>query len=476
MHSILRPIYQSSSNQRLCFLSSSTLATDVKFEVQSILENTSPTEEQLERLVPMFSSKTVTSILQEQKNLKLAFPFFIRVMRRRQFCSWDSHNWMIDAVCETEEMKKSGILIVPQTFNVLITAYAKMGAAEKAVDSFGSCPNTFTYNTMLHLLVQKQVYVLALAVYNQMMKSDCRPNRATYGILIDGLCKAGTIEDSIKLFDEMTHRGISPDIMIYTVIVSGLCQEQRTGDAKRLLLDTTKMNKCSPDTIPCHALLNGFCKLGRMDEIVSILKCIKNEGFVVGLNGYSCLIDGLFRIGRFREACRLWHNLMSDGSIAPDCILYTIMMKGLTMEGKVEDAVKLLSEMVSRGIVPDTFCYNTLIKGFCDMGLLDEARSLTLEISQNDCFPDSATYTILICGLCKKGLVDEAQQIFEEMEKLGCLPTVMTFNALISGLCKAGELEQAHFLFYKMEIGRNLIEHRYRVLELREMTAITTRK
>ncbi|KAK9140823.1 hypothetical protein Scep_010504 [Stephania cephalantha] len=254
-----------------------------------------------------------------------------------------------------EEMKKSGILIVPQTFNVLISAYAKMGAAEKAVDSFGqmkdfnSRPNTFTYNTMLHLLVQKQV----------------------------------------------------------------------------------------------------------MDEIVSILKCIKNEGFVVGLNGYSCLIDGLFRIGRFREACRLWHNLMSDGSIAPDCILYTIMMKGLTMEGKVEDAVKLLSEMASRGIVPDTFCYNTLIKGFCDMGLLDEARSLKLEISQNDCFPDSATYTILICGLCKKGLVDEAQQIFEEMEKLGCLPTVMTFNALISGLCKAGELEQAHFLFYKMEIGRN---------------------
>ncbi|KAK9140812.1 hypothetical protein Scep_010493 [Stephania cephalantha] len=341
---------------------------------------------------------------------------------------------------------------------------------------FNSCPNTFTYNTMLHLLVQKQVYVLALAVYNQMMKSDCRPNRATYGILIDGLCKAGTIEDSINLFDEMTHRGISPDIMIYTVIVSGLCQEKRTGDAKRLLLDTTKMNKCSPDTIAYHALLNGFCKLGGMDEIVSILKCIKNEGFVVGLNGYSCLIDGLFRIGRFREACRLRHNLMSNRNIAPDCILYTIMMKGLTMEGKVEDAVKLLSEMASTGIVPDTFCYNTLIKGFCDMGLLDEARSLKLEISQNDCFPNSATYTILICGLCKKGIVDEAQQIFEEMEKLGCLPTVMTFNALISGLCKAGELEQAHFLFYKMEIGRNLIEHRYRVLELREMTAITTRK
>ncbi|KAK9160053.1 hypothetical protein Syun_006394 [Stephania yunnanensis] len=214
-----RSTFESSSNQ-----SSSTLATDVKFEVQSILarkarahvfiQNSdfdSPRTEKSQTGFPIFHQGNAEAAV-----LLLGFTQLDDRCGLRDEEIWDPH-------CSPD-----------------------LQCVEKAVDSFGqtkdfnSCPNTFTYNTMLHLLVQKQVYVLALAVYNQMMKSDCRLNRATYGILIDGLCKAGTIEDSIKLFDEMTHRGISPDIMIYTVIVSGLRQEQRTGDAKRLLLDTTK--------------------------------------------------------------------------------------------------------------------------------------------------------------------------------------------------------------------------------------------
>ncbi|ONK56175.1 uncharacterized protein A4U43_C10F4910 [Asparagus officinalis] len=179
------------------------------------------------------------------------------------------------------------------------------------------------------------------------------------------------------------------------------------------------------------------------------------EGFVLGLNGYSSLIDGLFRARRFGEARRLYDEMLEE-NVMPDCVLYTIMIRGHSEVGRVEEALAFLREMTGRGIVPDTYCYNTLIKGLCDAGHLDEARSLRLEISQHDLFPDSATYTIMICGLCKEGLVLEARQIFDEMGKLGCDPSVHTFNALISGLCKAGKLEEAHSIFNKMNIKPSL--------------------
>ena len=142
-------------------------------------------------------------------------------------------------------------------------------------------------------------------------------------------------------------------------------------------------------------------------------------------------------------------------SIVPDVVLYTILIRGLSSEGRVGEAAKMLGEMIQIGLVPDAVCYNEIIKGLCDVGLLDRARSLQLEISEHQGFHNVCTHTIIICDLCKRGMAEKAQEIFNKMEKLGCFPSIVTFNALMDGLCKAGKLEEAHLLLYKMEIGRS---------------------
>ncbi|XP_073099929.1 pentatricopeptide repeat-containing protein At1g79540 [Elaeis guineensis] len=439
-------------------------------QVHAILHTVPTIEPPLECIAPLLTSHVVAAVLDETPAVRSAFRFFVWASRRRHLRSWVGHNRMISLLRDGEEgfesawqslveIRDCGELIPPAAFTVLISAYSASSMAEKAVESFGrmvefNCrPNTFTYNTVLQIFVDKDVILLAMAVYNQMLKSDCRSNRSTYNILMDGLCKAGKTQDALALFDEMLQRGISPNTMIYTVFLSSLCKADRLNDASRLL-DSMKQKNYKPDSVTYNALLSGFCKLGRIDGAFEHLKSFREDGFVLGLGGYSCLIDGLFRAGRFKEAC-LYYQEMLENNVVPDCILYTILIKGYVEAGRIEDAFSFLTQMTERGLVPDTYCYNTLIKGLCDAGLLDRARSLRLEISQHDRFPDSATYTIMICGLCKEGLVHEAQQIFDEMGKLGCVPTVMTLNALINGLCKAGRLEEAHILFYKMEMGRN---------------------
>ncbi|KAF7145426.1 hypothetical protein RHSIM_Rhsim04G0102600 [Rhododendron simsii] len=435
-----------------------------------IITTSNPMEPALENVAPVLLPAVVNSVLKEIKNPQLGFRFFVWAARRRNFRLWVSFDFIVDMLVEEngfelywktlEQLKGCGISIPSDAFTVLIAGYRKVKMGEKAVEAFGRMYNDFdckpdlhAYNVVLHVMVEKEVILLALAIYSVMLKSNCAPNCATYTTLIDGLCKSGKTEDALRLFDEMTLRGIQPNRITYTAILSGLCQAKRADEAGRLF-NTMISSGCSPDQITYYALLDGFCKLGEFDKAFTLSRFLKKDGCVLGIKAYSSLIDGLFRARMFKEAHELFQK-MSEENITPDLILYTIMIRGLSDAGRVKDAWNLLRLMTERGVAPDTYCYNTLIKGFCDMGLLAKAKSLKLEISKHDCFPDTFTHTILICGMCKNGLVGEAREIFNEMEKVGCLPSVVTFNALIDGLCKVGELEEAHLLFYKMEVGRN---------------------
>ncbi|XLS88133.1 hypothetical protein HN51_038299 [Arachis hypogaea] len=77
---------------------------------------------------------------------------------------------------------------------------------------------------------------------------------------------------------------------------------------------------------------------------------------------------------------------MFKRGIVPDVTLYAIMIRGLSEEGRVGEAAKMLDEVIGMGLVPDAYCYNALIKGFCDIGRLDQARSLQLEVSKDEQF------------------------------------------------------------------------------------------
>ncbi|XP_021861613.2 pentatricopeptide repeat-containing protein At1g79540 [Spinacia oleracea] len=468
---IQRPIFVQIANfSKLIKPRLSTEKSDPLTQVITILEKSNPIEQSLDPVAHILDPRIVSSIMMKPPNFQMGFRFYIWAMKRRSLRAWELNDLVIDMILKEnsgfdlcwetlEEVRKCGVDIPSEVFFVLISSYWKAGDAEKAVESFGKMkefgciPDVYTYNAVLYIMVQKQVLMLALAVYNQMLKFNCSPNVATYSILIDFLCKSGKIQDALNLFVEMAQNGISPNTITYTIVISGLCLANRTNDAQ-ILLNKMTSSGCPPDSITCNAMLSGVCKMGKIDEAFWLLQSFQDQGYTLGINSYSCLIDSLFRAGRFEEA-NLWFGKLCEANIHPDLVLYTIMIRGFSEAGKIKDAWKIVQEMTERGVVPDTQCYNTLIKGFCDLGLLEDAQSLKLEISENNCFPDTCTYTILICGACRNGMVGEAKKIFEEMEKVGCLPSVVTFNALIDGLCKAGEYEEARLLFYKMEIGRN---------------------
>lgn len=402
----------------------------------------------------------------------ICFRFFIWASEEARLRSRFSNKLMVDVLSSSgnvnsldlcwsvlDELRNEEKSISADVFAILILGYWRLKNAEKAVETFGrmkdyECkPNLFSCNVILHVLVQKDVVLLALSVYNMMLKLNISMGCSTFNVLIDGLCKNGMTEAALNLFDEMTSRGILPNRITYTVIISGLCKAKRISDAYDLF-NVMVNSGCEPDSAAYNTLIDGYCKQGLIDEACILLKSFQADGHDVGIGGFSCLIDGLVKVNRIPEAEELFQKVLEVG-LEPDVVLYTIMMRGLSVAGRMKDAMNMFRDMLGKGVVPDTQCYNVLIKGFCDIGLLDDAQSLKLEISKHDLFPNTCTYTILICGFCRNDLLVEAQQIFNDMEKQGCSPSAVTFNALIDGLCKAGKLEEAQLMLFKMEVGKS---------------------
>ncbi|WVZ02526.1 hypothetical protein V8G54_023332 [Vigna mungo] len=371
-----------------------------------------------------------------------------------------TNNWFSLYWEALEYLKKSGVLITSDSVCVLIWACWRVGLIDKAIESFGrmgelGCiPDARAYNAILDIVFQKELFVLGFAVYNLMLKSNCCPNERTYGRLIGGFCRSDDVNGALKMLDEMRQRDLEPSVMTFSAIISGLCRGGRVHEAQRLF-NVMKERGHKSNFMSYCVLFNGYCKMGRLDEAVSILQLLERDRLPLNLKeGYSHLIASLFRERRYNEA-HSWYGRMFKKGIAPDVVLYTIMIRGLSSEGKIGEAVNMFCEMTQRGLVPDAVCYNEVIKGLCDASLLDRARALQHQISENEGFHNVYTHTILICDMSKRGMVAEAQEIFNQMEKSGCLPSVVTFNALIYGLCKAGKLEEAQLMLYKMEIGRS---------------------
>ena len=94
---------------------------------------------------------------------------------------------------------------------------------------------------------------------------------------------------------------------------------ERLDEALKLLNSMKKRGQC-PDVITYNALLNGFCKFGRVDEAYGLLETFEKDVYDLGLQGYSCLIDGSFRAKRYAEAM-VWFRKMMEQELELDVVL-----------------------------------------------------------------------------------------------------------------------------------------------------------
>ncbi len=81
--------------------------------------------------------------------------------------------------------------------------------------------------------------------------------------------------------------------------------------------------------------------------------------------------------------------------------------------------------MPNYGSTPDIFTYNALINGFSEQGRLDDALKL---LSTMSCKPDAISYNSTLKGLCRAERWQDAEELVAEMLRNKCTPNEVTFK------------------------------------------------
>ncbi|CAA2967812.1 Hypothetical predicted protein [Olea europaea subsp. europaea] len=173
---------------------------------------------------------------------------------------------------------------------------------------------------------------------------------------------------------------------------------------------------------------------------------------------YNILIHGLCMMGSIEEALDFTNDMEKYG-LGPDHVTFNIITKGFRLLGMMDDAGKVTNRMLRRGLDIDRHIYNTVEERFslCNNGRMDEALRFLSEMENASLIPDHVMYSIIINGLCKMGEVQKAVQLYKEM----CLKKITTDyvqnRSTLLRLCEKGGVSEVRSYFDKVA-NSNLVE------------------
>ncbi|KAH9302847.1 hypothetical protein KI387_014430, partial [Taxus chinensis] len=112
-----------------------------------------------------------------------------------------------------------------------------------------------------------------------------------------------------------------------------------------------------PDSVTYGMLIDGFEKVGKLDEALKYFKIMTEVGFKLDIGSCDKLFGHLCNEGKLDEANRIFLGMV-DGGKLPNVTTYDILIEVFSREGRIEEIkdyfqklaerIKLSEELVAR--------------------------------------------------------------------------------------------------------------------------------
>ena len=107
--------------------------------------------------------------------------------------------------------------------------------------------------------------------------------------------------------------------------------------------------------------------------------------------------------------------LHDDAPIPADVITWSILVKFLTLAGKMEEAERVVNVMRARGLAPNNVTLSTLLAGYVKAGQQAAAEEVLASMPNEKLVPGVHAWTALLSGYVKAGASWEAGDAFRRM-------------------------------------------------------------
>jgi pentatricopeptide repeat protein len=335
---------------------------------------------------------------------------------------------MIDAYAKNGQMGKAielfnskemeGMKPDVAAYNSMIDAYAKSGQIVKAIDLFTSMkikglkPTVISYSMMIDVYAKSGQIDKAIEVFTSMEIKGMKPGVFTYSTMINAYAKSGQMSKAIELFTLAEMGGLKPNLFIYTSMIDAYAKNAQMDEAIELF-NSKKMEGMKPDVAAYNSMIDAYSKDGQEDKAREMFASMKREGLKPNVNTFSTVLDCYVKNGERQDDMICILKEMKESSVVLDTQAWNIIMDGFSRVDGERDHKKALS----------IWKYISGQQSYDSLGIPD------LPLKTLSVYPDAVTLCIAI-DLCKKGDFEkEAHEIWnfgQENDRIVLDPNVLT--------------------------------------------------
>ncbi|QCE05298.1 putative pentatricopeptide repeat-containing protein At5g06400, mitochondrial [Vigna unguiculata] len=359
-----------------------------------------------------------------------------------------------------EEMDECGIQKDVKTWTILVTHYGKarkISEALLALENMKRCgfePDAVSYSAIIRSLCSAEKGDIAMEFYTDMVRKDMvcdvrlyetimncmarsgntaavsllgndmirlsvMPENRVRSCMLKNLCISGRIEEALELIRDLKSKDLDLEPENYEILVRGLCKADRITDALHVV-EIMKRRDMVDERI--HGIIiNGYLGRNDVDRALKVFQSMKESGCVPTISTYTELIQHLFRLSRYEEACMMYDEMLGKG-IKPDIVAITAMVAGHVSQNRISEAWKMFNCMECQDIRPTWKSYEVFIKELCKASRTEDIVKVLHEMQASKIKIQDTIFRRVITYMEEKGEFAVIEKI-QQMRKASTLDT-----------------------------------------------------
>ncbi|KAF7804492.1 pentatricopeptide repeat-containing protein [Senna tora] len=242
-------------------------------------------------------------------------------------------------------------------YTTLMKGYMKVGRVSDTVrmleamrrqDDRASHPDHVSYTTVVSALVKTGSMDRARQILTEMTRIGVPANRITYNILLKGYCKQLQIEKARELLKEMADdAGIQPDVVSYNILIDGCILVDDSAGALAFF-NEMRARGIAPTKVSYTTLMKAFALSGQPKLAHKVFDEMLNDPRVkADIIAWNMLVEGYCRLGLIEEAKKIIEKMKENG-LNPDVATYGSLANGIALARRPGEALLLWNEVKER--------------------------------------------------------------------------------------------------------------------------------
>ncbi|KAH9621119.1 hypothetical protein KSS87_008384 [Heliosperma pusillum] len=307
---------------------------------------------------------------------------------------------------------KSGVILIPEVRNALLTMYMKCGGMTDALQVFS-------------------------------MSTDKNP--IMWSAIITGLAQIGNSKGALELFSNMHFSGINPSEYTFVGVINACSDIGAIREGKQVHCCIVKKG-FEKQIYIISSLVDMYAKCCCVADARKGFDCLHEPDIVL----WTSIISGYIQNGDNEEALNLYAKMEEEG-IPPNDLTLASVLKGCSSLAALEQGKQIHAHAIKYGLVKEVTVGSSLTSMYAKCGCIDEGRMVFQRMDTKDV----VSWNVMISGLAQNGCSDKALELFEEMRLLGVKPDNVTFVNILSACSHMGLVEKGwdYFKMISREFG-----------------------